>query len=407
MTTTRFLEQMIKHGKGGYDISVFGDEPHAGYNRILLSPLLSGEQQLEDIITHPQDWYRDNDIKLFTQTRINAIDTAAKTVTDASGKTYPFDALVIAIGSQPYLPDLPGNMLDGVFTYRTIDDVNAMQDLIPGARHAVVIGGGLLGLEVAHGLNTQGLDVTVCHRGPVLMERQLDIISSGYLQTSLESRGIVIRTEANTVGLAGDGNVNKVILDDGTELAADIVVFAVGIRPSIELAMAAGLDCDKGIVVNDQMQGSVPGIAALGECAQHRGQTYGLVAPLYEQAEVCARYLCGDNNASYHGSVLATSLKVTGIKLFSAGQFNEEKGCQVMQLKDPYNFLYRKLVFRQRQLVGALLLGDVTAASWYRDLIEAGEVLEHISEQMIYGEPGASKQVVEPVQDAMADANHA
>lgn len=407
MTTTRFLEHMIKKGKSAFDISVFGDEPHPGYNRILLSPLLSGEQQLEDIITHPLDWYRDNAIELKSNTRISAIDCVAKKITDESGNIYPYDALVIATGSQPFLPDLPGNKLKGVFTYRTIDDVQAMLDITSTAKHAVVIGGGLLGLEVAHGLNTHGLNVTVCHRGPVLMERQLDCTASDFLGASLESRNITIRTDANTIALDGDETVEKVMLEDGTELPADIVVFAVGIRPSIQLAKTAGVECDNGIVVDDHMQGSVPGIFALGECAQHRGQTYGLVAPLYEQAEVCARYLCEDKSVSYQGSVLATSLKVTGINLFSAGHFNKEEGCQVMQLQDPANFLYRKLVFKQRRLVGALLLGDVVGASWYRDLIGSDAMLEHISEQMIYGEPDISEQVIEFENDDMADANYA
>ena len=387
MAAIRFLEQLFEDDASTYCVTVFGQEPHAGYNRILLSPLLSGEQTLEDVITHPRSWYQDRNIELITNTRIDKIDSVNKCITDHNSDIYHYDQLIIATGSRPFVPDLPGTDLDGVFTYRTIDDVDAMLAAGSHGKRAVVIGGGLLGLEVAYGLKTRSMNVSVCHRHSTLMERQLDDTASRHLASILIQKDIEILTEANTLKLEGDDRVQSVVLDDGRQLPADIVVFAVGIVPDIALAKAAGIDCERGILVDEKMQTSVHDIFAIGECVQHNGITYGLVAPLYEQAAVLASYLNGDKKASYQGSINATGLKVTGVNLYSAGQFNEDESCKTMQLSDAANRLYRKLVFKNSRLIGVLLFGDIRGSNWFQELIESGQQIDNIDPLMIFGEP--------------------
>ena len=385
MAGVRLLENLLKQDVCPYEITVFGSEPHGGYNRILLSPLLSGEQSLEDIVTHPLKWYEQNQINLISGKTITAIDCNNKQISDNNNKQYSYDKLVIATGSNPFVPPIPGHDLKGVHTYRTIEDVDSMMSISKTKKNAIVIGGGLLGLEAAYGLNTRGMNVTVLHLGPVLMENQLDETASEKLIHSLEDKGIKIITEANTKVINGKEAVESIELNDGTVISADLVVIAVGIRSNISLAQASGLECERGIVVNDYLQTSDSDIYALGECAQHDDITYGLVAPLYEQAEVCAKVLCGSDDESYKGSITATGLKVTGVHLFSAGQFQQDDDCKVVSLSDDTKGVYRKLVFKQNQLVGALLYGDITGSLWYQELIQSQEDITLHKNYIMFG----------------------
>jgi nitrite reductase (NADH) large subunit len=385
MAGVRFLEELIKHKAHPYDITVFGSEPHGGYNRIMLSPLLSGEQTLEDIVTHPVEWYRQNNIDLKTGKTIVAIDRHSKQLTDINNETYNYDKLIIATGSNPFVPPIPGHELKGVLTYRTIEDVDVMLEASKEKSKAVVIGGGLLGLEAAYGLKTQGMDVTVLHLAPVLMENQLDETASKKLIDSLQSKGIKIITQANTKKIHGEEQVKSIELQDGTKIDADLVVIAVGIRPNIQLAKDSNLYCERGIVINDRLQTSDEHIFSLGECVQHNNVTYGLVAPLYEQAEICADYLCGNTDATYFGSVTATGLKVTGVHLFSAGQFLEDDECKTIKLNDDKQGVYRKLVFKNNILIGALLYGDITGSLWFQGLIESQEDITPYKDFIMFG----------------------
>ena len=387
MAGIRFLEELIKHDSCPYEITAFGSEPHGGYNRILLSPLLSGEQTLDDIITHPVSWYKQNKIDLKTGKTIVDIDRANKQLSDSDGHNYSYDKLIIATGSIPFVPPIPGHQLKGVHTYRTIEDVEAMLAInkTKTRSRSVVIGGGLLGLEAAYGLRARGMDVTVLHLCPVLMENQLDETASNKLIESLEGKGIVIRTEANTRQIHGTEYVESVELNDGTIINADLVIIAVGIRPNINLARTAGIDCERGILVNDHLQTSDPDIFALGECIQHRKATYGLVAPLYEQAAICADYLCGNHEAIYSGSITATGLKVTGVHLFSAGQFLEDGDCKTIKLVDDNKGIYRKLVVKNNILIGALLYGDINGSFWYQQLIQSKEDITPYKSFIMFG----------------------
>ncbi len=385
MAGIRFLEELNKLDTRQYDITVFGSEPHGGYNRILLSPLLSGEQTLDDIVTHPSDWYKQNNIELKSGKAIVVIDRENKTVTDSDNIKHSYDKLVIATGSNPFVPPIPGHQLKGVRTYRTIEDVDSMMEMSKTKKKAVVIGGGLLGLGAAYGLMTRGMEVTVLHLAPILMENQLDETASNKLIGSLQARGIVIRTEANTRQIHGDDLVESIELNDGTIIPADLVVVAVGIRPNIELAKTMGLDCERGILVDDHLQTSDENIFALGECIQHRQVTYGLVAPLYEQAVICAAYLCGNKEVAYCGSVTATGLKVTGVHLFSAGQFLEDEACKTVIVNDDNQGIYRKLVIKNNILVGALLYGDINASLWYQELIREKTDISPFKEFIMFG----------------------
>lgn len=385
MAALRFLENMLKQDACPYDITVFGSEAHAGYNRILLSPLLSGEQTLEDIITHSYQWYEENKIELISGRLITAIDRENKQVTDNDNKQYSYDKLIISTGSNPFVPPIPGHDLKNVYTYRTIEDVDNMMAISKKESNAVVIGGGLLGLEVAYGLSTRGMEVTVLHLAPVLMENQLDETASNKLIDSLQEKGIKIITEANTKSINGIESVESIELNDGTVIPADLVVIAVGIRSNINLAQTSALDCERGILVNDYLQTSDPDIYAVGECAQHNGITYGLVAPLYEQVEICANVLCGNKNKTYQGSITATGLKVTGVNLFSAGQFLEDDDCKLVKLFDDKNGVYRKLVVKDNKLIGALLYGDINGSLWYQELIQTEQDITPHKDYIMFG----------------------
>ena len=388
MAGVRTLEELLKLAPDAYDITVFGAEPWGNYNRILLSPVLSGEQAFDDIILNDPAWYADNGITLHLNARVSQIDRARRVVRTDDGLEAPYDRLLLATGSNAFVLPVPGKDLEGVIAYRDYHDVCAMLDAAASHRHAVVIGGGLLGLEAANGLAARGMQVTVVHLAPWLMERQLDAQAGGLLRGALEARGITFALSAQTSALLGDetGRVRALRLADGTEIAADLVVMAAGIRPNTALAEQAGLYCHRGVTVDDTLQTFDPRIYAVGECASHRGVAYGLVAPLFEQAKVAANHLAGHGIGRYLGSVTSTKLKVTGIDLFSAGDFMGGEGTEAITLSDPIGGVYKKLVIRGDRLVGACLYGDTADGAWYFRLIREGKPVHEIREALVFGE---------------------
>ena len=404
MAGVRVLEELLKIAPDLHDITVFGAEPHPNYNRIMLSPVLAGEQTLDQIVLNPLSWYERHGITLHLGTTVTTIDRARRQViaTRADGTTISagYDRLILATGSTPFIPPVPGHRLEGVIAYRDIADTEAMIEAARTRRHAVVVGGGLLGLEAANGLKLRGMEVTVVHLGAWLLDRQLDPTAGRLLQQALEARGLRFALQAQTEALLGDaedgqaGRVRALRLKDGREIAADLVVMAAGIRPNTALARAAGLLCDHdgrgGIRVGDTMQTVTDArIWAVGECASHRGIAYGLVAPLYEQARVLAAHLGETGVGRYTGSQTATRLKVTGIDLFSAGDFMGDDDSEQILLSDPVDGVYRKLVLREGRLVGACLYGDTSDGSWYFDLIREGATLGELREQLMFGRTGA------------------
>ena len=404
MAGVRVLEELLKIAPDLHDITVFGAEPHPNYNRIMLSPVLAGEQTLDQIVLNPLSWYAQHGITLHLGTTVTTIDRARRQViaTRADGTTVSarYDRLILATGSTPFIPPVPGHRLEGVIAYRHIADTETMIETARTRRHAVVVGGGLLGLEAANGLKLRGMEVTVVHLGAWLLDRQLDPTAGRLLQQALEARGLRFALQAQTEALLGDaedgqaGRVRALRLKDGREIAADLVVMAAGIRPNTALARAAGLLCDHdgrgGIRVGDTMQTVTDArIWAVGECASHRGIAYGLVAPLYEQARVLAAHLGETGVGRYTGSQTATRLKVTGIDLFSAGDFMGDDDSEQILLSDPVDGVYRKLVLREGRLVGACLYGDTSDGSWYFDLIREGATLGELREQLMFGRTGA------------------
>ncbi len=393
MAGVRTLEELIKIAPDIYDITVFGAEPHPNYNRILLSPVLAGEQTVQDIILNDLNWYADNHITLHTGKKITQIDRAKRLVIADDGTTAEYDRLLLATGSNPFILPVPGKDLKGVIGYRDIADTNAMIEAAQTKKHAIVIGGGLLGLEAANGLKLRGMDVTVVHLPGWLMERQLDPVAGKMLQKSLEDRGLDFLLEKNTQELVSDehGHVKAIRFADGSERPADLVVMAVGIRPNTTLAESAGLHCNRGIVVNDTMQTFDPRIYAVGECVNHRGIAYGLVAPLFEMAKVCANHLANFGIGRYQGSVTSTKLKVTGIDLFSAGEFMGGEGTEEIVLSDPIGGVYKKLVIKNDKLVGACLYGDTVDGSWYFRLLREGKDIGEIRDSLMFGEANVSR----------------
>ena len=395
MAGVRTLEELLKLTPDLYEITVFGSEPHPNYNRILLSPVLAGEQTLDEIILNPFDWYSDNDITLHTGWTVTAVDRIQRVVhaQNAAGETRsaPYDRLILATGSNPFMLPIPGRELAGVLAYRDIADTQAMIDAATKYQHAVVIGGGLLGLEAANGLMKRGMQVTVVHVSDWLMERQLDPVAGDLLQRSLAERGMQFRMAAHTQALLGDANgrVAAVQFKDGTSVPAELVVMAVGIRPNTALAEKMHLHCERGIVVSDTLQTVTdPRIYAVGECASHRGIAYGLVAPLFEQGKVLANHLAEFGIGRYTGSLTSTKLKVTGIDLFSAGDFMgaDDGSTEEIVLSDPHDGVYKKLVIRNDQLVGACLYGDTVDGSWYFKLLRDGRNVADIREKLMFGE---------------------
>ncbi|MEJ8473206.1 nitrite reductase large subunit NirB [Roseibium algae] len=387
MAPGRMLEFLFEKDRDTYDVTIFNAEPRVNYNRLMLSPVLSGEKTYEDIITHDEDWYTEHGVTLHKSARVSEIDREAKTVTSESGLTVAYDKLVVATGSNPFIIPLPGKDLNGVLTYRDLDDVDKMLLAAKGGGRAIVIGGGLLGLEAAAGLKMQGMEVTVLHLMPTLMERQLDPAGGYLLEEEFKRMGIDVRTKANSHEILGDeaGNVAGIRLDDGTEIEASIVVMAVGIRPSGDLAKGVGLDVNRGIVVSDDMRTSDPDIFALGECVEHRSMCYGLVAPLYEMAGVIADNLLG-GSSEYIGSVTATKLKVTGVDLYSAGDFAEGDDREEIVLRDATAGVYKRLVLKDNKIIGAVLYGETSDGPWFFDLLKKGTDVSEMRETLIFGQ---------------------
>ena len=384
MAPGRMLEHLLEIDSNRYNINIFNAEPRVNYNRLMLSPVLSGEKKYEDIITHDDQWYAQHNIQLHKSTPVAAIDRTEKTVTTKSGARYPFDKLVIATGSTPIMIPLPGHDLPGVMVYRDLDDVDRMLSAAKSCDNAVVIGGGLLGLEAAAGLNEQGLNVTVIHLAPHLMEKQLDKPAGLLLEKAMNDRGIKVITNANTTQINGDVYVNGVTLKDGTHIPADIVVMAVGIKPATALAESAGLSVNRGIDVNDQMQTSDQSIYALGECVEHKSVCYGLVAPLYDMAKVLANSLV-DKDDAYTGSVTSTKLKVSGIDLFSAGEFLGDTDAEEIVVRDAAKGVYRRLVVKHDKIVGVVLYGDTSDSAWFFDMLLQGTCIKDMRSTILFG----------------------
>jgi nitrite reductase (NADH) large subunit len=400
MAPGRALERLVELAPDAYDVTIFNAESRVNYDRIMLSPVLSGEKSFEDIIIHGDGWYIEHGITLYKGHRVVAVDRTAKTVTSAQGAVETYDKLIFATGSNPIVIPVPGHNLAGVLTYRDLDDVDAMLLAAKSRGRAVVIGGGLLGLEAAAGLAQQGMTVTVIHLMPTLMERQLDPAAGYLLQKELERRGIEVRCKANTQAiLATDGahpRVRAVRLDDGTELPADLVVMAVGIRPNLALAKEAGIAVGRGIIVDPSMRTSDADIYAVGECVEANGQCFGLVAPLYEMANVVAEQLAGSREAAFKPAATATKLKVTGVNLFSAGDFAEGPGREEIVLRDAAQNIYKRLVILDNKLIGVVLYGETQDGAWFFDLLKKSTDISDLRETLIFGQSFAGGGAGDP-----------
>nr|WP_225737385.1 FAD-dependent oxidoreductase [Dyella acidiphila] len=385
MAGMRAVEELLQLAPGLYDISVFGAEPYGNYNRILLSMLLSGEKIIDEIMLHTPAWYAEHGVALHAGDPVVAIDRRRRRVHSRKGIELAYDRLLIATGSQPVMLPLPGNDLPGVIGFRGIDDVQQMLQAASAYRRAVVIGGGLLGIEAANGLSRRGMQVTLIHRSDVLLEQQLNADAAGLLSQHLQARGLSLRLKANTQALHGGERVEWVELADGSRIEAELVVMAVGVRPDIALAKSCGLYCERGIVVDDTLQTYDPHIYAVGECVQHRRLTFGLVAPVWEQARVCASHLARVGHRRYRSVRTATKLKVTGIDLYSAGDVIGGAGTEDLVLRDPRRGIYKRLVLKDNQVIGAVLYGDVRDGGWYFELIEQGADIAGIRDRLLFG----------------------
>ncbi|QHQ81220.1 NADPH-nitrite reductase [Bacillus sp. FSL K6-1560] len=358
MAGVRAIEEILSVAKDEFQITIFGAEPHPNYNRILLSKVLQGDTDIKDITLNDWDWYEENNIQLYTNETVIKVDPENKTVITDADRIQPYDELILATGSVPFILPIPGADKKGVTAFRDIKDTDTMLAASKQYKKAAVIGGGLLGLEAARGLLNLGMDVSVIHLAPFLMERQLDATAGRLLQNELEKQGMTFLLEKQTEEIVGDDRVEGLRFKDGTSIEADLVVMAVGIRPNTTLGAESGIPVNRGIIVNDYMQTEIPHIYAVGECAEHRGIAYGLVAPLYEQAKVLAKHICGIETKPYEGSVLSTQLKVSGVEVFSAGDFNESEEKKAIKVFDEQDGIYKKIVLRGNQIVGAVLFGD-------------------------------------------------
>lgn len=386
MAGMRTVEELLKLAPELYRITVFGAEPHGNYNRILLSPMLAGEKTLAEIMLNPRSWYAQHGIALHTSDPVVEIDRRRRVVRSRTGIEVHYDRLLLATGSTPWRVPVPGHTLPGVIAFRDLQDVEVMQAAARRHRHAVVIGGGLLGLEAANGLLRQGMQVTVVHNSASLMERQLDPPAAALLQQALEARGLRFMLSAQTSALLGRDQVQAVRLADGREIPAELVVMAAGVRPNIALAQQAGVHCERAIVVDDTLQTYDPRIYAVGECVQHRRATFGLVAPIWEQARVCGAHLAGAGHRRYVQQATATKLKVTGVELYSAGVFSGGADTEDLLLRDPRRGIYKRLVLRDGRLVGAVLYGDVKDGPWYFELIQqAAEISASLRATLLFG----------------------
>jgi nitrite reductase (NADH) large subunit len=389
MAGMRTVEELLAAAPDKYNITVFGSEPYGNYNRIMLSSVLCGEKTIEDIVINSRQWYIDNGITLHAgdAKTVVCIDRKKKDVYVQDGTVANYDRLLIATGSKSVILQIPGNDLEGVICFRDIFDVNKMLAYSRSHKKAVVLGGGLLGLEAANGLVLRGMDVTVIHNNEVLLNRQMDKPAAKLLQTELEQRGLKFRMNTKLKQLLGDelGHIAKVCFDDDSQLDCDLFIMAIGVRPNMALAQEAGIYCERGIVVNDSLQSYDPSIYAVGECIQHRGNTFGLVAPLFEQAKVCANHLSGHCVAEYVTLPTATKLNVTGINLFSVGDFQGDETCESICYTDPAIRSYRKLVLKANKLIGAVLYGDTADGSWYLELLKKEQDISGLRDMLIFG----------------------
>lgn len=386
MAGMRTVEELLEIAPEKYEVTVFGAEPHGNYNRILLSPVLCGEKTIDEIMLNDEQWYKDNNVTLHKGIKVTDVDRKACKVIAEDGTTVDYDRLLISTGSDPFIIPVPGHDLPGVIGFRDIKDVDTMLETSKTKKKAIVIGGGLLGLEAANGLIKQGMDVTVVHLMDWLMERQMDEVSGEMLKNSLEEQGMKFKMKASTSEITGNGKVEKVIFADGSEIETDLVVMAVGIRPSIDLAKKIGLHCERGIVVNDTLQTYDPKIYAIGECIEHRGLTYGLVAPLFEMAKVCANHLAEYGIGIYEGTVTSTKLKVTGIDLFSAGDFIGDETTEDIVVRDASRGVYKKIVIKDEKILGAVLYGDTIDGAWYFQLMREGTNISDIRDALMFGQ---------------------
>jgi nitrite reductase (NADH) large subunit len=387
MAGCRLAEEVLARDPHRYAITIFGAEPRVNYNRIMLSPVLAGEKRFEDIVINDTAWYEANGITLHAGRAVTAIEVAARLVSAEGGLSVPYDRLVLATGSDPVRLHLPGADLAGVVTFRDLDDVEAMVAAADAGGEAVVIGGGLLGLEAAYGLARRGMKASVVHLMDVLMERQLDSAAGFLLTEALAERGVTTLLSAQSEAIVGqDGRVSGLTLKDGRTLPCSLLVMAVGIRPNTELAKAAGLEVGRGVVVDDQMRASDPAVFAIGECAEHRGVAYGLVAPIWDMCRTLADVLTGEEAAAYQGSVLSTRLKVSGVDVFSAGQFAGGEGCEDVVFRDAGRGVYKRLVLKAGRLAGAVMFGDAADGNWYFDLMRSGADVSEMRETLVFGQ---------------------
>jgi len=391
MAAMRTVEELLARSPGRFAITVIGAEPHPNYNRIMLSSVLAGEKTVDDVVINGRDWYAENGVTLLTGDPVTAIDPAAKTVTVA-GEAIAYDKLLLGTGSKPLAPPIPGLHLPGVRAFRDIADVDAMVEASARHKRAVVIGGGLLGLEAAWGLKRRGMSVAVVHLMSTLMERQLDATAGELLQRDLDARGIAFFTDGQTEEILGQERAAGVQLADGRKIEADLVVLAIGIRPNIDLARAAGLDVNRGLLVGDDMRTSDPDIYAVGECIEHNGQVFGLVAPIWEQAKVCGARLAGDMEAAYVPPPVFTSLKITGVDVFSAGALAAaDEADEEITLHDARRGIYKKVILRDNRIVGSVLYGHVVDGPWYVQLMRDKADVSAFRDQLVFGRAFAER----------------
>jgi nitrite reductase (NADH) large subunit len=391
MAAARLAQEIAKRALGRYAVAIIGDEPRLAYNRVLLSSVLAGEIASQELELQPAAWWRDRGVTLSYGQAATSVDLQSRRVVLADGRLVPFSRLVFATGSQPLRLNIPSADLPGVHTFRDSRDVDLLLTLAAAQKRVVVIGGGLLGLEAAYGLAKAGAPVTLVHLMDRLMERQLDAPAAVLLKRLVEEKGIDVRLNASTKAIFGEGVVQGIELADGTHIAADAVIFAAGIRPNAGLAQSAGLKVNRGIVVDDQLATSVAGVYALGECAEHGGICYGLVEPAYEQAKVLAGHLAG-HRVSYDGSVLSTNLKVSGVNVFSAGDFTGGEGTEAIVLSDARHGTYKKLVIADGMLTGATLIGDTQDALWYLELIRTRASIRAFRSDLMFGRALAERK---------------
>jgi nitrite reductase (NADH) large subunit len=389
MAAARLVDELTKVALGRYAVAVIGDEPRLAYNRVLLSSVLAGETASHEIELKPANWWRERGVTLKYGCAVGEVDVGRRELKIANEESISFSKLVLATGSSPLRLNLPGVELAGVHTFRDSRDVDLLLTLAAAKKRVVVVGGGLLGLEAAYGLAKAGAPVTLVHLMDRLMERQLDAPAGALLKSLVEKKGIKVLLNASTGRILGESHVEGVELNDGQRIDADAVILAAGIRPNIALAKEAGIPVNRGVIVNDQLQTGSDGIFALGECAEHRGICYGLVEPAYEQARVLAQHLAG-RSVAYGGSVTATNLKVSGVSVFSAGEFLGSDRSESIVLSDFRRGIYKKLVLEDGRLTGAVLVGDTADALWYLETIRNRENVAGVRRDMMFGRPAAT-----------------